>query len=185
MEEVAEPAAGVREQVPERDRRGDAVVTEPQLGQIRAHRHVEGNRAPFDQPHERGRGDGLGDRADLKERVAVDRQGMIDVRDAEALDRLFAVRDEPDGDAGNRVLAHRALDHLVERTLSCRDRHDHEATRHRLAVLELGVVAGDLTAVTGNRGVEPAVQVGSLDADKRKGDFDLGPMLDAVLDCVQ
>src|SRR5437762_6695971 len=110
---------------------------------------------------------------------------MIDVRDAEAVDRLFAVRDEPDGDAGYRVLAHHVFDDIVERLAGCGDGHDHEATRTSLSGTRLGIVAPDLTAVSGNWGVEPPVQVRSLDADKRKGDFDLGPMLDAVLDRVQ
>src|SRR2546428_9390991 len=48
----------------------------------------------------------------------------------------------------------------------------------------IGVVR-DLTTISGFWGIEPAVQVGVLDADQRERDLDFGPVLHPVLDRVE
>ena len=63
----------MREEVTKRDPLRDVLVGETEMRQVRPHRSVERQRAALDEAHERGRGERLGDRADLEDAVRVER----------------------------------------------------------------------------------------------------------------
>ena len=100
------PAGRVRQQVPQRDRAARLLVQDVEVGQIGPHRRAQVH-APFlHQPHHRGGGDGLGDRRDGEQRVGGDRLRIVEAGDAEAAQRLLAVLEQPEADAGDAVLRH-------------------------------------------------------------------------------
>ena len=78
------------------DRGGDVRIRQPEVRQVRLHRPIELQPALVHQPHRRCRRKGLGDRPDLKERVRVDGQRVIHIRDAERGGVLDAVVKQPD-----------------------------------------------------------------------------------------
>ena len=114
VEVVADPAAGVREQVPHRHARRDVLVAELQLRQIRAHRRVELELAALDEPHHSRAGERLRDRADLEQRVGRDLERVLRRRDAEAGDMLLALVQQPNGDARRVGLLHRRADRVAD-----------------------------------------------------------------------
>ena len=69
-------------------------------GQVPADRGVEVELALFHQPHDRGRGDGLRDRRDRKDRVGRQRLRIVDVGDAEPARRQPAVLHTPNATPG-------------------------------------------------------------------------------------
>ncbi len=111
---VAEPAGTVVEELPHRHAPRDRLVGELEAGEIRANRRVEIYLALLDEPHHGGAGKRLRDRADAKERIAVDGDRTIDVRLAIAAYVLTALVKNGDGDARHLVALHRGLDALVE-----------------------------------------------------------------------
>ena len=114
VEVVADPAARVREQVPHRHARGDVLVAQLQLGEIRAHGRIEVELAALDEPHRGGAGERLRDRADLEERVGRDVERVLGRRDAEAGDVLLALVQQPDGDARRLRLLHRRAHRVAD-----------------------------------------------------------------------
>jgi hypothetical protein len=72
-EAVAEPPAGVRDEMADRRALLRGRVTQPERRDVAAYRRVEIERAALDEPHDHRRGHRLGDGSDLEERVAVDR----------------------------------------------------------------------------------------------------------------
>jgi hypothetical protein len=111
---VAHPAGAVVQQLPHRDARGGGFVGELEVRQIFASWGGEIDLALLDQAHHGRGGESLGGRADAEERFGVDRQRMVDVGDAEALEMLAALPEDADRDAGHMVARHRRFDPLVE-----------------------------------------------------------------------
>jgi hypothetical protein len=88
-EEVAGPAANVGQRVTQGHACRDILLRQPQLRQVGPDRSVEVERALVDQAHDRGRGEGLRDRANLEQSRGVDGQRILDARYAKALGNLF------------------------------------------------------------------------------------------------
>jgi len=115
VEVVADPASGVREQVPQRDTLGGGGICQFQAREVLAHRPVDvelaaGDELENDRPRER-----LRDRPGLEAGVRCHLQRVLDARDAEGLVALDVTLEQPDRDAGNVELllrrAHR-LEHV-------------------------------------------------------------------------
>ena len=85
---------------------------EAELGQVARHRRLECDVARGHQAHQRGGGERLGDRADQEQRVAVDRQRVLEARHPVARVRLVSVEPDADGDPGHAELLGRRLDEL-------------------------------------------------------------------------
>jgi hypothetical protein len=104
----------VGQQVARGDRGGGRFIRQPQVGQVAAHWPVQLQAALVDQPHGRGGDEGLGDRADLKEGVRIDRQRLVDVCDAEAGGVLLAGVEQAQGHARHATARHLGLDNCPE-----------------------------------------------------------------------
>ena len=100
--------------MPELDLFGHPGVGDVEVGQGGPDRSLQVECAVLDQPHERGAGEGLGRRADLEERVGVDRQRVVDVGDAEAGGVFPVAGDDPDRHPWDLELGHAGDDELVE-----------------------------------------------------------------------
>ena len=101
LEEVAVPAGRVVEQLKDRHALGDFWIAERQLRNVGANRRVEVDLALLDQPQE---GDGrvrLPGRAELEERVLVDRQRVLDAGHAVEGVALLVLVEDADGHPGN------------------------------------------------------------------------------------
>ena len=101
LEEVAVPAGGVVEQLKDRHALGDLGIAERQLRNVGAHRRVEVDLALLDQPQEGDRRVRLPGRAELEERVLVDRQRVVDARHAVVGVALLVLVEDADGHPGN------------------------------------------------------------------------------------
>lgn len=97
--DIAQPAGGVVQELTDRDRLGNRLVCDLELGQIGADRRIEVDQAGVHQPHDRGRRVRLANGADLKQGLRIDLQWVIDVGDAEAGAVLLAAGDDADRDA--------------------------------------------------------------------------------------
>jgi hypothetical protein len=103
----------VVQQLPDRDTRG-GFVGELEVRQISAGWGREIDLALLGQAHHGCGGESLGGRADAENRFSIDRQRMVDVGDAEALEMLVTLPEDADRDAGHMVARHRGFDPLVE-----------------------------------------------------------------------
>ena len=113
-EAVAEPAAGVRDEMTKGRALRGVLVAQAELRQVAADRCVEIERATFDEAHDDRRRDRLRDRRDLKERVAVHRKRVFEIRHAVRRDVLVAVVENADRDSGNVVAGHPVAHQLLE-----------------------------------------------------------------------
>src|SRR5262245_53878446 len=114
LEEVAFPAGGVIQELRYRHGARSVLVGDAELGQVRAHRSIEIDETPLDEPHQRGGGKRLRRRAAEEERLLVHGQRLLDVRDAMHGMVLLTVMEEPDGDAGHLQLLRKSRDNFIE-----------------------------------------------------------------------
>src|SRR6266550_2114225 len=113
-EAVAEPAAGVGDEMAEGHASRRVLVAQAELRQVPADRRVQIERATFDQAHHDRRRHRLRDRRDLKERVAVHWKWMLDAGDAVRRDVLVALMKDADRDTGDVVAGHPIPHKLLE-----------------------------------------------------------------------
>jgi len=106
LEVLTDPSGGVGEQVRDGDRRGHLGVGDAKVRQVPPDRRIESKPSVGDEPHRDRRGHRLGHRRDLEDRVRVDGERLLHVRDAGADDLLPAVGDDADRSAGDDVQAH-------------------------------------------------------------------------------
>jgi hypothetical protein len=92
--------------VAERHPRGDVRVGQPQVRQVGPDRHVEVELPLLDEPHCQRRGEGLGDRADLEERLFGHRERVLHAGDAQARDALLPAVEYPHRDTRDLQLQH-------------------------------------------------------------------------------
>ena len=85
------------------------------------HRVVEGEKPIFDEHHDRGRSERLRDRPDLEQRVGIDVDRMVEVRDSVRRGVTIAVYEKACGRSGNPITLRRRAQHLGELPV---DRHD-------------------------------------------------------------
>ena len=109
VEVVAEPATGMREQVPQRHALRCVGVGEHQVRQVLTHGPVEVEVTARDKLADRGSRERLRDRPDLEAGVRRHVERVLDARHAVRLVALRAVLQHADGDARNTVLLARSL----------------------------------------------------------------------------
>ena len=93
---------------------GDCLVGQPQLGQVITQGRVQIKPAGLHQTHRRRCRDRLADRADLEQRIRVDRQWMLDVRHPEPCRLACLAVQDPHGDPGDVQMGHLGLDHVTK-----------------------------------------------------------------------
>jgi hypothetical protein len=100
VEVVADPAAGVREEMPQRDAAAGRRGGEGELGDVLAHRRVEVEQTLVDEQHHGRPGERLRDRSRLEACARRDGQRVLDARDAERLVPLLAAVEDADATPG-------------------------------------------------------------------------------------
>jgi hypothetical protein len=108
------PAAEVREEVPDGDVLADRRITHTKVRDVRAHRRAEVDLPLLDESHHRRRDERLRDRRDRIDGVRVDRDRVLDVRNAEASDGRGAAFDDTKRDARHAILLHLRLGERYE-----------------------------------------------------------------------
>ena len=114
VEIIAGPAAGVGEQVAQRQARGGVFIRQAQPGQVGAHGAVQLQPALLDQAQHAGGEHGLGDRADLEEGGGGDGQRVVHAGHAQGGSHFLPLIPDPDGHPRHVQRAHAQVDFLAE-----------------------------------------------------------------------
>ena len=110
---VALPATHVGEKMAYRGLGSRRFIGHLEIRQIAPHRRVQLYLAYLGQAHDRRAGEGLGDGTDLEEGIGGDRQGMVNIGDAEAGRSALAFVQNAYGDAGDAAVLHQPGDKLA------------------------------------------------------------------------
>jgi hypothetical protein len=108
-------AAGVGEQMAQRDRRRRPRIGKDQVRQVRPDPGVKVEQPRLKQPHDQGRGEDLAVGADLKEGVGTGRVVRLQTDDAEAVVLYLPIVQDGDRYAGDLLLRHGLADDLMRR----------------------------------------------------------------------
>ena len=119
---ITDESGGVRQQMAQSDFRSDLGICEAQLRQILVNRRLQIEAARFDQSHNRGGSECLGDGADLEQCVCVNGYRIVDAGDADSGCFLHTVAAQnANGHAGHVQSSHRLVDNIVECSLALLD----------------------------------------------------------------
>ncbi len=110
IEIIADPAAGVRQQMTDRHFLCHAFIGESEIRNVGAHRRIQVNFALLGEHHQQRAGEGFADGADLHQSVWCDREWMLHTGNAETSRPFPAFVVNTDGGTGNFETLHLFLD---------------------------------------------------------------------------